>query len=82
VVHPNGSTRLLADTSLKTFDLSVPGTIKGRLADLKAKPPSPDELAQLAEITALRFGEKKMAEQFMLMMDKLRARQPQLVRMR
>jgi len=82
VVHPNGSTRLLADTSLETSDLSVPGTIQRRLLEIKAAPPSPDQLAELADVTAARFSEKKMAERFVLMAEKLMAKEPQLVRMR
>jgi glycosyltransferase involved in cell wall biosynthesis len=82
VVHANGSTKLLADTTLKVSDLSVPGSIERRLQEIKAAPPSANELSQLAQITAERFSEQRMAERFMVMMNALMAKEPQLVRMR
>jgi 1,2-diacylglycerol 3-alpha-glucosyltransferase len=82
VVHPNGSTRLLADTTLQTSDLSAPGSIERRLKEIKVNPPGADELAQLAQITADRFSERKMAERFVAMVNALIAKEPQLVRMR
>jgi 1,2-diacylglycerol 3-alpha-glucosyltransferase len=82
VVHPNGSTRLLADTKLVTSDLSEPGSIRRRLSEIKAAPPSVSDLKEIAETTTARFGEKKMAERFGLMAEKLMANEPQLVRMR
>jgi len=71
VVHANGSTRLLADTGLVVSDLSQPGSIRARLAQIKAAPPAEEELAKLARTTTERFSESKMAERFVDMVDAL-----------
>jgi 1,2-diacylglycerol 3-alpha-glucosyltransferase len=82
VVHQNGSTRLLLDTSLKVTDLSVPGSIERRLKEIKDRPPSAGELSELARIAEERFSERAMIDRFIGMISALADRETDLVRMR
>jgi len=71
VVHPNGATRLLSDTTLETTDLSKPGSIQKRLTQLKSNPPRQEDMQRLAQIVKERFSEKVMSENFLQMVQGL-----------
>jgi len=71
VVHPNGSTRLLADAGLITHDLRVRGAITAALRQIQENPPAASELQRLAEIARVRFAADGIADDFVKMVEKV-----------
>ena len=71
VVHPNGGTALLCDTTFKATDLTVSGAITEALSRIKINPVSPQELAEIAAHAKMKFAKDGIADQFVAMSQKL-----------
>jgi glycosyltransferase involved in cell wall biosynthesis len=71
VLHKNGATKYLSDTSLQTTDLTIPGSITQRLSEFRKQPPLNSDLEQLSMIVRSRFGEKAMTDHFVKMVQSL-----------
>jgi glycosyltransferase involved in cell wall biosynthesis len=67
IVHPNGSTRLLIDAGLSTYDLRPKGAITNALKQVKENPPAPVALQKLAETAQVRFAAGSIADNFVKM---------------
>jgi 1,2-diacylglycerol 3-alpha-glucosyltransferase len=71
IVHPNGSTRLLIDSGLSTYDLRVQGAITAALRRIRENPPQPIELQRLAEAARVRFTSNGIADDFVKMIKQV-----------